>query len=79
MGMSDKVECESQKRPELKGKMYCQRGLFEQWDLNHENVCQGCEAVMQYIEEQNPLQETIEDKVRYDIQMGSDSDPEYDE
>lgn len=43
MGMSDKVECANGN--------HCVREIFEQWDLNEDNVCQGCEAVGFYIQE----------------------------
>jgi len=42
MGMNDKVYCADGN--------HCMRGLFEQWDLNEDNICQGCEAVAYYIE-----------------------------
>ena len=53
MGMSDKVDCADGR--------HCQRGLFEEWDLNHEGVCQGCEAVASYIEK------LVEQKKKKDI------------
>ena len=42
MGMVDKRPCRL--------NQHCMRQEFEEWDLNEEGICQGCEAVEYYLD-----------------------------
>ena len=50
MGMFDKVDCRLNE--------HCMRQEFEEWDLNEDGICQGCEAVEYYLDRDDKDQVT---------------------